>query len=143
MRNIKFKFMDDLPHTCEMEEDIVYVSFEDNVSKHLCMCGCGELIVTPISPVEWSLVYNGRYSLSPSIGNWQLPCKSHYFITDEKVEMSYQFTDSKIKAVQKRDNRDLEKQTKNFNGISSKEKNKTKIFFTFLINLIRKIFKKN
>ena len=44
---------------------------------HLCACGCGNKVVTPFSPAEWQLTYDGdTVSLSPSIGNWQFPCKS-------------------------------------------------------------------
>lgn len=72
-----------------MENGIVYYSREYGVAFHLCACGCGELVVTPCNeiqrtPTEWLIDVNSR-SLSPSIGSFQLPCKSHYFITNGTV----------------------------------------------------------
>ena len=138
MKMIKFEFMEDLPHTVDMRENIVYISLEDNISKHLCLCGCGELVVTPISPAEWSLIYNGKYSLSPSIGNWQLPCQSHYFIENERIVWSYQFSEPKIKAIQERDKQDLENQIKTTNQAIIKTNRKS--IFNLIINRLKKIF---
>jgi len=50
-------------------------------------------IVTPLnyagSPVGykgWDItIILGKVTLTPSIGNSQLPCKSHYWITDNKI----------------------------------------------------------
>ena len=48
---------------------------------HLCACGCGNKVVLPLSPADWQLYFDGeRVSLTPSIGNWQFPCQSHYWI---------------------------------------------------------------
>jgi hypothetical protein len=53
---------------------------------HRCCCGCGEKVVTPLSPGEWQLSYNGEdVSLYPSIGNSRFPCGSHYWIKSGKV----------------------------------------------------------
>ena len=119
MKTIEFKFMDDLPQNEEMEENIIYVSLGDDTSKHLCMCGCKSVIVTPISPVEWQIIYNGKYSLQPSIGNWQLYCKSHYWIKDEKVIWASKFSEEKIEKVKEQDLTDLNEHIKNLNQKSS------------------------
>lgn len=65
---------------------VLYVSKEFNTAAHLCACGCGSKIRTPLAPVGWSLeeTKNGP-SLYPSIGNWQIICKSHYWIREGKV----------------------------------------------------------
>ena len=35
----------------------------------------------------WQLYYNGKeISLTPSIGNYEFPCQSHYFIRHNRVE---------------------------------------------------------
>ena len=65
---------------------ILYVCFECNVVAHLCACGCGEKVILPIDPNFWSVKYDGEtVSLAPSIGNFQFPCKSHYWIKENKV----------------------------------------------------------
>jgi hypothetical protein len=43
--------------------------------------------VTPFSPKDWKLIFYGEsVSLYPSIGNWNFPCKSHYWITKNSIE---------------------------------------------------------
>ena len=69
-----------------MEHGVVYVSMAYATAIHKCACGCGQQAVTPLSPEEWSLTYNGEaISLRPSIGNWGMACKSHYWIRDNRV----------------------------------------------------------
>ena len=66
-----------------MEQGILYISKEYGVANHLCLCGCGEQTVTPIGGEGWKLIENGdKVSLTPSISNYQMPCKSHYIITN-------------------------------------------------------------
>ncbi|RZK40898.1 MAG: hypothetical protein EOO90_13080 [Pedobacter sp.] len=81
----------------QLEEGVLYVSEEFGVAGHLCACGCKNRIITPIGPTEWSFeeTYGGP-SLYPSIGNWQLPCKSHYWITNGLIDWSYEWTEKQI-----------------------------------------------
>ena len=82
MRKKKFKhlFVDTIP--VNLQGGILYVSLRYNMVSHLCACGCGHRIDTPIAPDEWQMVYDGEsITIRPSIGNWDLPCQSHYFIT--------------------------------------------------------------
>jgi hypothetical protein len=70
----------------ELDSGKLYVCFDCNVVVHLCACGCGERVVLPIDPEFWSVTYNGETtSLYPSIGNFQFPCKSHYWIKNNRV----------------------------------------------------------
>ena len=65
---------------------ILYACFDCNVVVHLCACGCGEKVVLQIDPNFWKVDYDGEsLSLHPSIGNFQYPCKSHYWIRKNKV----------------------------------------------------------
>ena len=69
-----------------MEDEVLYVSIAYATAIHKCACGCGQQAVTPLSPEEWSLTYNGEaISLKPSVGNWGMECKSHYWIQDNRV----------------------------------------------------------
>jgi hypothetical protein len=53
---------------------------------HLCCCGCGLEVVTPFAPDSWKLIFDGRtVSITPSIGNWQFPCRSHYWISKNVI----------------------------------------------------------
>ena len=65
---------------------LLYVCFDCNVVAHLCACGCGEKVILPIDPDFWSVTYDGEtVSLRPSIGNYQFPCRSHYWIKNNRV----------------------------------------------------------
>lgn len=83
----------------ELEPGILYVSEEFSTAAHLCACGCGSKIRTPLGPTEWNVkeTKNGP-SLHPSIGNWQEQCKSHYWINRGEIKWSSQWTDKEILA---------------------------------------------
>lgn len=70
-----------------MEQGKVYISLKYKVAIHICLCGtCGSKTVTPLGEKEWTLTdKEGKITLSPSIGNYQMPCKSHYIITNGKA----------------------------------------------------------
>ena len=69
-----------------LKPGILYISLECNIAVHLCACGCGREVVTPLAPEEWKLTFDGkRASLYPSIGNYNFSCQSHYFIKKNKV----------------------------------------------------------
>lgn len=71
----------------ELERGVLYVSMEFASAIHLCACGCARQVVTPLARDGWTLTYRGGgITLSPSIGNWKLPCRSHYWIRDGQIE---------------------------------------------------------
>lgn len=74
----------------ELQNGKLYISEKYGVAIHLCACGtCNQKTVTPIhNPYTgWSMTNNeGKVTLHPSIGNFQMPCKSHYFIRENRVE---------------------------------------------------------
>ncbi len=83
--SIAHEFVEFVPE--RPRQGVLYVSLTYNTAVHTCCCGCGSEVVTPISPVDWSLRYDGEsVSLSPSIGNYSFPCRSHYWITKGRVE---------------------------------------------------------
>ena len=83
----------------ELERDVLYVSDEFETAAHLCACGCGAKIRTPLGPTEWS-VRKSRSgpTLRPSVGNWQQTCKSHYLITKGHVKWAGQWSEEQILA---------------------------------------------
>ena len=77
----------------------LYLSIEFATAVHKCCCGCGHQIVTPLSPTDWRLIFDGvSVSLEPSIGNWSLPCRSHYWITNNHVRWAEQWSQAKVDA---------------------------------------------
>lgn len=81
-----------------LEPGILYVSEEFETAAHLCPCGCGEKIRTPLGPTEWKFTQgrNGP-SLSPSVGNWHLPCRTHYWIRDGRVVWARNWTEEQVR----------------------------------------------
>lgn len=78
---------------------VLYFSERFSAAAHACACGCGREVITPLSPVQWQLKRGSRgASLRPSIGNWNFPCRSHYWITDGRVEWDADMSDHAIKA---------------------------------------------
>lgn len=84
LQRIQHQFVEFIPE--KLESGTLYISLEYNSANHLCACGCGREVVTIIGPVDSSITYNGRsVSISTSIGNSNFPCKSHYWIQDNRV----------------------------------------------------------
>ncbi len=71
----------------DLKDGVIYVSIEFATVAHKCCCGCGSEVITPLSPTDWQLTFDGQsISLYPSIGNWSFDCKSHYWIKCNKVK---------------------------------------------------------
>lgn len=82
-----------------LQPGVLYVSDEYGAAAHLCACGCGSKVRTPIGPTEWGIKETPLGpSLSPSVGNWQLPCRSHYWISQGEVCWAEQWTREEIAA---------------------------------------------
>lgn len=106
--SITHEFVEYIPG--ELAEGVLYVSITYRTAVHRCVCGCGNKVVTPIGPVDWQLFYDGEtVSLTPSIGNWDFPCRSHYWIRSNQARWSSDWTDERIAAGRARDNRERER----------------------------------
>lgn len=72
-----------IPKIDEMEQNVIYITNTYKASAHLCLCGCGNLSVTPLTKDGWTLSENDdKITLTPSILNNNCPNKSHYVITN-------------------------------------------------------------
>jgi len=88
----------------KLEGGVLYISMECCTAIHLCCCGCGKEVVTPLSPTDWKLIFDGEtLSLRPSIGSWTLPCKSHYVIDRNQIVVAAPWTDEQIEFGRQRD----------------------------------------
>lgn len=124
-----------------IESGKLYISEEHEIAIHKCCCGCGEEVVTPLSPVDWQITKSNKgISLSPSIGNWNYRCKSHYFIRNNKVVWAAPMSENKIQLVQERDIRDKQMYIKQRNRTNSKHWLLS--ITTAIWNAIMSIFKK-
>jgi hypothetical protein len=76
---------------------ILYVSEKYRTAAHLCACGCGEKVRTQLGPLGWEFREDRRGpTLFPSIGNWQKPCRSHYYIRDGAVLWQESWSDEEV-----------------------------------------------
>lgn len=99
---LSHQFVKNVP--TNLESGVVYVSIEYSTAIHKCCCGCGNEVVTPLSPTDWKLIFDGKtISLYPSIGNWNFSCQSHYWITNDEVEWAPRWTKKQIERGRKQD----------------------------------------
>jgi Family of unknown function (DUF6527) len=88
----------------ELKEGVLYVSMIYGSAVHKCCCGCGEKVVTPFSPTDWKLTFDGEtVSLQPSIGTWSFKCRSHYWIRANEIYWAPAWTEEQIDAGRERD----------------------------------------
>jgi hypothetical protein len=87
-----------------LESGVLYISVQYATAVHACACGCAEKVVTPIRPTDWSLIWDGEtISLRPSIGNWSLPCRSHYWIRENRIIWATGWSQQEIEAGREQD----------------------------------------
>lgn len=98
-------FVDTIPD--RLEEGVLYVCERYRTAAHKCCCGCGEEVITPLTPADWSLrKAENAVSLTPSIGNWSFACKSHYWIRRNQVVWAGKLSQQQIDRVRARDKAD-------------------------------------
>ena len=108
MIKLAHKFVEFIPDA--LDDGILYVSFAYGTAAHRCCCGCGREVVTPLTPTDWKLIFDGEtVSLYPSIGNWNFPCRSHYWITHNRVEWAEDWSDWRIAEADTKDRKLKEK----------------------------------
>ncbi len=101
---LEHRFVDAFPE--QLMPGVLYVSLEYGSAAHSCCCGCGEEVVTPITPTDWNITYDGEtVTLHPSVGSWTLPCRSHYVIRRGRVIEAPSWTDAEIAKERRRDRR--------------------------------------
>jgi len=99
MKTTKFKLQRVHYMPKDLEPGVLYVSEEFGTAAHLCACGCGSKIRTPLGPTEWSFKETTEGpTLFPSVGNWQQPCRSHYLIRTGQVIWANSWTFEQVKA---------------------------------------------
>src|SRR5262249_43698231 len=98
------EFVEFIPE--QIEDGVLYISRRYGTAMHLCCCGCGSEVVTPLGPASWALeIVNGGVTLHPSIGNWSLPCRSHYLIRQGRVVWARDMSHEEIEDGRLRDQR--------------------------------------
>jgi hypothetical protein len=106
VRSLRPEFVEFIPAI--LQPGVLYISVPYATASHLCACGCGQKVVTPIRPTDWSLTWDGEsVSLYPSVGNWGFRCRSHYWIRQGgRVEWAGQWSESMISAARELDSKE-------------------------------------
>lgn len=99
LTHIAPQFVEAVPK--RLDDGVLYVSETYGTASHKCACGCGMRVVTPLTPTDWKLVReeDGSVSLFPSIGNWDYPCQSHYWIRGNHIVWAPKMSRSRIEAA--------------------------------------------
>src|SRR5208282_1135682 len=101
---LEHRFLHYIPE--QLEPGVIYISMDYATAAHSCCCGCGEEVVTPFTPTDWKLTFDGEtVSLHPSIGNWNFPCRSHYVIAHGRVIEADPWSDAQVASERRRDQR--------------------------------------
>jgi hypothetical protein len=96
-QTFEHQFVELIPE--ELQDGMLYVSMRFATVSHLCACGCRTKVVTPLKPTDWKLTFDGKtVTLDPSIGNWSLPCRSHYWISKNRVRWAEKWSQSRVDA---------------------------------------------
>lgn len=105
---LKHEFVEFIPE--ELKQGTVYISIRFATVSHLCVCGCKNKVVTPLTPTDWKLIFDGKtISLDPSIGNWSFACQSHYWIRNNRVRWAPKWSRKQIDRGRARDQSAKEK----------------------------------
>lgn len=103
-QTLEHRFVRNAPR--ELEPGVLYISMEYATAVHSCCCGCGERVVTPFTPTDWKMMFDGEsVTLNPSVGNWNQDCRSHYVIERNRVIECGRWSDARIEAERRRDKR--------------------------------------
>jgi hypothetical protein len=102
--HLKHEFVEFIP--AELKERTLYVSIRFATVSHLCPCGCRNKVVTPLKPTDWKLIFDGKtVTLHPSVGNWNFPCRSHYWVRNNRVQWAEDWSRERIDAGRASDRR--------------------------------------
>ncbi|RZK26150.1 MAG: hypothetical protein EOO43_03640 [Flavobacterium sp.] len=95
METLQHRFVEFIPEV--LDEGILYITMEYRTAVHMCVCGCGNEVITPFSPTDWHLrFYGDSVSIYPSIGSWSFKCRSHYWITKNRIQHAEDWSDKEV-----------------------------------------------
>jgi len=108
MKGVRYRLVRTRSIPTMLREGRLYVSKRYQTASHLCPCGCGNRVVTPLGPGQWAIQMGWfTATLHPSIGNWHLRCRSHYWIRANKVVWAGSMTEDQIERNWRSDRQDI------------------------------------
>ena len=133
----------------KLDEGVLYICERYHIAAHKCCCGCGQEVITPITPADWLIKNdNDLITLFPSIGNWSFACQSHYWIKRNKVVWSFPMSKKEIDRVRAKDKSDklayiasVNSKKANLPIEDKKQITKAESIFARILQLIKKLLK--
>lgn len=102
IQKLEHEFVEFIPE--DLAEGVLYISCTYATAAHKCCCGCGLEVVTPLSPTDWRMTFDGEsISLSPSVGNWGFECQSHYWISGNRIRWAGKWSKKEIELGRRQD----------------------------------------
>jgi hypothetical protein len=99
---LRHEFVDNIPGA--LEPTTLYICIPYATVIHLCVCGCGWEVVTPLGPTDWRVTFDGEtVSLHPSVGNWSYPCRSHYVVRRNEAHWAPAWSAERIERGRRED----------------------------------------
>lgn len=99
-----------VPPLTQLVPEILYICIPYSTIVHLCACGCGNEVVTPLSPTDWRLSFDGEYvSITPSINNSGLKCRAHYWIDRSEIHWCREVSKDRVDQIRAADRRAKER----------------------------------
>lgn len=94
-----YKYQAAAPIPKQLGPGVVYHNADFELAALLCACGCGHRVTLLVPDSHQVTSRGGLASVSPSIAVCDAPCKSHYFITEGKVQWLPAFSPAQATAV--------------------------------------------
>jgi hypothetical protein len=85
-----------------LADNVVYVSEEFEVAALKCACGCGHQVNLLLGDGHTIHDEGGLADISPSIGVWDAPCRSHFWIHKGRVLWADQWSEADIQSAMER-----------------------------------------
>lgn len=125
-QRVKVEFVESAPRP--LSEGVLYISDRFRTALHLCCCGCGREVVTPLNPAGWAYKRDaGTVTLKPSIGNWSFPCLSHYLIIRSEVVWAKPMSAQQIAMVKVKDAHAKKALIDRSNATKTSKKNESRV----------------
>ncbi len=83
----------------EMEPGVVFHSEEFELAGLLCACGCGHRITLLVPDSHQVFDQGGWATVRPSIGVFDAPCRSHFFIRSGQVDWMPAFSGGQAASI--------------------------------------------
>ena len=120
----------------ELSPGVLYVSETFGAAAHLCACGCGSKVRTPLGPTEWSVEETDEGpTLCPSVGSWQKACQSHYLITRGEVIWAERWTTEQIAEGRRREQK---RQREYYDALDRKRGSVVQRFWRWIRSLFKR-----